>query len=261
MRKRLWSFLIAIFLSLISEQICFAEDPPQGNQPLNATVSDFGTSFIFSPAPICSGCLETELGLLSLEDGRFLPAVITAAPFNSNTDFTVLINTLASESSNGHRTVHFGNRFDFVVRQQVLAKNGFVFTAAPHGTIFTRGADGGRIGGTMALQYGKGRDIGVANFTFTRVINMNGGNPKNDVLSAFDYYRMLGNKGFAAFAGFAQEAATGSPKTWGIEQGLVLLFKNGQMELAVEELNLNVKPVWQFQARVIVNWGKILRRK
>jgi hypothetical protein len=101
--------------------------PSQGNvvtqQPLNASVSDFGTSFIFSPPPICSGCVETELGSLSLQDGRFLPAVVTVAPFASHTDFSVLVNLLDSEMLCRNRAMHFGDRFDFVVRQQISAPN------------------------------------------------------------------------------------------------------------------------------------------
>jgi hypothetical protein len=38
-------------------------------------------------------------------------------------------------------------------------------------------------------------------------------------------------------------------------------FRNGQVELSTQQLDLNTKPEWQFQARVIVNWGKVLARK
>jgi hypothetical protein len=44
------------------------------------------------------------------------------------------------------------------------------------------------------------------------------------------------------------------------EEGLVLPFRNGQIEIETAQLNLNVKPEWQFQTRAIVNWGKIFLR-
>jgi hypothetical protein len=47
----------------------------------------------------------------------------------------------------------------------------------------------------------------------------------------------------------------------GTEGGLVLPFRNGQVEFETAQLDLNVKPEWQFQTRVIVNWGKMLSRK
>jgi len=41
----------------------------------------------------------------------------------------------------------------------------------------------------------------------------------------------------------------------------VIPFPNGQVELETAQLDLNTGPEWQFQARVIVNWGKILGPK
>jgi len=38
-------------------------------------------------------------------------------------------------------------------------------------------------------------------------------------------------------------------------------IRNGQVELETAQLNLNVKPEYQFQARVIVNWGALFSRK
>src|ERR1035438_10453783 len=69
---------ILLFTSLICLQyfgVCSgpAQAPATNStQPLNSTVSDFGTSFTFSPPPICPKCVETELGFLSLSanDGR-----------------------------------------------------------------------------------------------------------------------------------------------------------------------------------------------
>jgi len=256
-------FRIFLFLVLAWEESSFAQ-LTQGNvpvlPPLNASVSDFGTSFIFSPPPICSGCVETELGFLSLQDGRFLPAAITVAPFASHTDFSVLVNLLDSEVPYHGRTTNFGNRFDFVVRQQVFEKNGFTLTFAPRGTVFTRCAEGGRAGVTLAAQYTKGSNLFVTNFTLTRAVNNFPANPRLDYQGSFDYYRTLSRTGVAVFVGFQHEVAAGQ-RTAGTEQGLALPFRNGQMELAVEQLNLDVGPMLQFQARVIVNWGEVFRRK
>ncbi|HUC31625.1 MAG TPA: hypothetical protein VMR99_02995, partial [Candidatus Paceibacterota bacterium] len=224
--------------------------------------SDFGTSYIFSPPPICSGCLETELGFLSLEDGRYLPAVVTIAPFTSHTDVSVLVNVLDSESPQHSRVTHFGDRFDFVVRQQIVCNDRFALTLSPRGTLFTRGADGGRAGGTVAAQYAEGKNLEVVNFTLTKAIggNASSDNPNTDYQGSFDYYRMVGRKGAAIFLGLQHEVSSGQQMV-STEEGLVIPFRNGQVEIAVEQLDLNSNPETQFQARAIVNWGKILHLK
>jgi len=234
--------------------------PATTSQPLNGTVSDFGTSFIFSPPPVCPGCVETELGLLSLSDGRYLPAVATVALPKGHTDVSVLLNVLDSESAQNDRVTHFGNRLDFVVRQQVAAKGGFVMTLAPRGTIFIRGGDGGRAGATAAPQYSWGKNLAVMNITWTGGVGVSSGNPRNDYLTSFDYYRLLDQRGTSFFAGAQQEYTAGSQSA-DIEQGLVIPFRNGQVELATEQLDLNANIQVQFQARVIVNWGKVFGRR
>lgn len=261
MRKTFLSFISIFFLVLASAQSSRAQTQGNQSQPLNASVSDFGTSFIFSPPPICAGCVETELGFLSVQDGRYLPTVVSVAPFRTNTDLNVLVNMLDNEAIGGKQVTQFGNRFDFVVRQQVYAKDGFVFTVAPRGTVFSRDIDGGRAGATFAGQYSKRSNMAVANFTFTKAIGSSLSNPNTDYQDSFDYYRTLTRKGVAVFAGAQHEVATGSSQMISVEQGLVVPFRNGQVELATEKLNLNVQPTWQFQARVVVNWGKIFKRK
>jgi len=172
--------------------------PGASSQPLNASVSDYGTTFIFSPPPICSRCLETELGFQSLSDGRYVPTVISVAPFATNTDFSVLVNLLDSESPGNDRTNQFGNRFDFVVRQQVLSKGGFLLTMAPRGAVFTRGPKAGRAGATAAPQYSKSDNLIAANITWTGGIGTSATNPSSDYQGFFDYFRTLdkgGNNG------------------------------------------------------------------
>jgi hypothetical protein len=235
--------------------------PPASPQPLNGSVTDYGTTFIFSPPPICSKCVETELGFESVNSSsQFLPTVISVAPFKSNTDFSVLVNLLDSESAGGDRTTQFGNRFDLVLRQQVFQKGGFLLTVAPRGAFFIRGSDGGRAGATAAPQYSKGRNLIAANFTWTGAIGTSAANPKSDYQGFADYFRTLDEKGTTLFLGFAHELTAGQ-QTAGTEEGLVIPFRNGQVELETAQLDLNTKPEWQFQARVIVNWGKILSRK
>ncbi|HUA97821.1 MAG TPA: hypothetical protein VMA34_05805 [Terracidiphilus sp.] len=232
----------------------------QQPQPLNANVSDFGTSYIFSPPPICPGCLETELGFLGISAGRQVGTAITAAPFRSHTDFTALFNLIDSEKLGNDRFTQFGNRIDVVIRQQVYSKGTFEFTAAPRGTVFLHGTDGGRIGGTAALQYGRGKYLGALNLNFTRALSNPSSGARNDYLTCFDLYRTLGERGASWFAGFQQETSTGNDTTIGVEQGLVLPFRNGQVELAAEELTLNTSTVIQLQARAIVNWGHVFHR-
>lgn len=260
---RNWFFVAGFFvlmLGLQHESFAQSQQPQSTIQPLNASVSDFGTSFIFSPAPICAGCVETELGFLSLQGGKFLPTVFTVAPFSSSTDFTVLVNALDSEKLDGRRTAHLGNRWDFVVRQQLFANGTFVVTIAPRGTVFTRYTDGGRVGVTVAGQWSKRDNLVVTNFTLTKAIGNSLSNPKYDYQESIDYYRTFSRRGLVAFTGFQHEASKGSRQVVSTEQGIVIPFRNGQIELAVEQLNLNVQPVMQFQTRVIVNWGKIFHK-
>ena len=244
---------------LLAAQVSFAQSSKPA-PPLNADVSDFGTSYIFSPPPICSGCLETELGFLGVSASRQLATVITAAPFSSHTDFSALFNLLDSEKTGQDRTTQFGNRMDFVIRQQVLAKGAFEFTVAPRGTVFLHGTDGGRIGGTAAAQLSHGKYLGALNLTLTRAVGNSSSDTLNDYVAAFDLYRTIGEKGAAWFAGFQHEYATDNGQTIGIEQGLVIPFRNGQVELAAEELTLNDSPAIQLQARAIVNWGRVFHR-
>ena len=256
-------FFVSTLVVMALGRVCFGDDPPQASQtstqPTSCSVSDFGTSFTFSVPPICAGSIEAEIGFLSLGDTRLLPAVITVAPFKSKTDFTVLVNLLDSEAPAHNRTIHFGDRFDFVVRQQIFEKSGLVLTVAPRGAFFTGGFHGGRVGAAFGIQYSKGNNLCVANFTFTRAIDSSSLNPRTDYQVAFDYYRTLNKKGVAVFVGFQHETSTGTLRTISTEQGLVLPFRNGQVELAMEQLNLNTKPVWQFQARVILT-GKLLHK-
>ena len=190
----------------------------------------------------------------------YLPAVITVAPFKTQTDFSVLVNLIDSESPGSDRATHFGNRFDFVARQQVFAKGGFTLVMAPRGTVFTRGVDGRRAGGTAAPQYAWGRNVAAANFTWTGGIGTSTANPRSDYVGSFDYFRTLDKKGTAFFLGWQHEVTAGE-QTAGIEEGLIIPFRNGQVELESAQLDLNVSPEWQFQARVIVNWGAVLKRK
>jgi hypothetical protein len=237
-----------------------AQPPPTAPQPLNGSVSDYGTTFIFSPPPICPKCLETELGFQSVTDSRTIPTVVSLAPFKTPTDISVLVNLLDSEPSGKHRAAQFGDRFDFVVRQLALVKGGFELTAAPRGTVFTRGAGGGRAGATAAPQYAWGRNLAAANFTWTGGVGTSTANPRSDYVGALDYFRTLDSRGTAIFLGFQHEVTAGQ-QTAGTEEGLVIPFRNGQVELESAQLDLNGSPQWQFQARAIVNWGRVFARK
>jgi hypothetical protein len=233
-----------------------SSSPPQ---PLNASVSDFGTTYVFSPPPICARCIETELGFLD-QDGQYLPLVLSIAPLRTQTDFNVLVNLMDSEWPGNHRVTHFGNRFDFVVRQQAFTKGGFVLTLAPRGTVFVRGTDGGRVGATAAPQYSWGKNQAILNLTWTGAVGVSAGNPRSDYLTSFDYYRTVDPRGFALFLGVQQEDSAGQ-QTADTEEGVVIPFHNGQVEISTQQLDLNSSPEWQFQARVIVNWGKVLAKK
>jgi hypothetical protein len=231
MKPLIQFFAVFAVLVLTWEGSSCAQPQPAGSsQPLNGSVSDYGTTFIFSPPPICSKCLETELGFQSLSEGRYLPTVISVAPFATNTDFSVLVNLLDSESPGNDRTTHFGNRFDFVARQQVFAKGGFTFAMAPRGTVFTRGVDDGRVGATAAPQYSWGKNLAAANFTGTGGIGASAANPRSDYVGSFDYFRTLDKRGTSFFLGFAHEVSAGQ-QTASTEQGLVLPFRNGQIEV------------------------------
>jgi hypothetical protein len=79
-------------------------------------------------------------------------------------------------------------------------------------------------------------------------------------VGTFDYFRTLTGKGMAFFVGTQHEVTAGQ-QTITLEEGLIIPFRNGQVELANQQLTLNNGPEEQVQARVIVNWGKVLRRK
>jgi hypothetical protein len=229
-----------------------------GPQPLNSSVSDYGTTFVFSPPPICGGCVETELGFQALQDGRYAPAVVSIAPFSPRTDVSVLVNLLDSEAPNSRRATHFGNEFEFVLRQQVLQKGGFELTLAPRGAAFDRDGDGGRVGATAAPQFSWGRNLAVLNVTLTAGIGVSAVNPRIDYLTDFDYFRTLDKRGTALFLGFQQELSAGR-ETGNTEEGLVIPFRNGQVELETAQTSINTGFAEQFQARVIVNWGSVFR--
>jgi hypothetical protein len=228
-------------------------------QPLNASVSDFGDSFCFSP-PICAGCVEAELGFLSLQDGRYAPAVLTFAPAWLHGDASVLVNAVDSEAPQSRRITHFGNRFDFAIREKVLDHNGLVLTVAPWGTAFVRGIQGGRAGAVVLPQLTEGNNQIVAEFSLTGAIGVSAGNPRTDYFEAFDYARSLGTRGYSVWGGAAHEITAGQ-QTVGIEEGVTIPFHNGQIELGTEQLTLNTDPAVQLQARIIVNWGKLLGRR
>ena len=254
---------ISLLLASVCISLCaIAVSAQQASspQPLNANVSDFGTTFVFSPPPVCPGCLETELGFQSIEDARFIPAIATWALPSGHTDLSVLVNLLDSESSQRDRLTQFGNRFDFVVRQQILTRGGFELTLAPRGAIYVRGTDGGRLGAVLAPQYSWGNNLAILNLTWTAGISISPANPRSDYLTSFDYYRTLQKRGTALFLGFQQELAAGVESA-NLEEGLVIPFRDGQVELEAGQLNLNTGFAAQFQARIIVNWGKLLKRQ
>jgi hypothetical protein len=147
-----------------------------------------------------------------------------------------------------------------VGRQQVFAKGNFTLVMAPRGAVFTRGVDGGRAGATAAPQYAKGNNLAAVNFTWTGGIGTSKANPRSDYVGSFDYFRTLQSRGTALFLGFQHEVTAGA-QTAGIEEGLILPFRNGQVELEAAQLDLNLNPEWEFQSRVIVNWGALPARK
>lgn|GEM_PF-2862902 len=259
-RKLICSLLFSLCLTICLQGRSRALAQQAPCQPLNASVSDFGTTFVFSPPPICAGCVETETGFLWLDDGSYLPAVVTLALPHGNTDISVLANLLDSESANNNRVTHFGDRLDFVVRQKVFEKRGFELTLSPRGTAFIRDTDGGRVGATAAPQYGWGKNLAIVNITWTAGVAVSAANPRSDYVGTFDYYRTLDERGTAFFLG-AQHEFTAGQQTAGVEEGLIIPFRNGQMELATQQLDLNNSPEAQFQARIIVNWGKLFARR
>jgi len=249
----------ALALFAVAGAGCQAQQQAASSQPLNASVSDFGVSFAFSP-PICAGCVQTELGFQSLEDGRYAPAVVTIAPAWLHADASVLVNAADSEVFGTRRITHFGNRLDFALRGKVLDHDGLALTLAPWGTAFIRGVQGGRAGAALLPQYTRGNNQFVAQFLLTGAVGISAGNPRTDYIGAFDYTRAIGQRGYAFFAGLQHEITAGE-QTVGIEQGMIVPFRDGQVELAAQQLTLNADPAMQFQARVIVNWGRVLARR
>lgn len=240
-----------LFLVAFSMQFALAQ-----TAPINSSVSNFGTSFVFGPTPIGKNHIEGELGCTSLDDQRLLSSAITLAPFSTRTDITVLTNLLESEMPVGRRTTHSGSRVDIVMRNLILEQNGFALGVAPRASFLIRNESGGRVGATIAGQYNTGNNLYVANLTATAGVKNSASNPSRDYIGAFDYYRTISTAGAAFFVGCQYEKPTNALRTISIEQGLVIPLRDGQVEFAIEELNINLRTVLQFQVRVTLNFGK-----
>jgi hypothetical protein len=182
------------------------------------------------------------------------------APTWLHGDASVLANVLDSEAPGSHRTTHFGNRLDFALRWKLMDKDGLVLTAAPWGTAFVRDVQGGRAGAVLLPQYTWGKNQVVAQFSLTGAVGVSAGNPRTDYQEAFDYTRTVGDRGYAVFLGMLHEIS-GGDQSIGTEIGGIIPFPRGQIEIACEQLTLNTDPAAQFQARVIVNWGKVFNRR
>jgi hypothetical protein len=89
---------------------------------------------------------------------------------------------------------------------------------------------------------------------------MSSANPRTDYLTDFDYFRTLDTRGTAFFLGLQQEVSAGQQAA-STEEGLVIPFRNGQVELETAQIDLNSGFGEQFQARVIVNWGTVFKRR
>jgi hypothetical protein len=196
---------------------------------------------------------------LYLQDGHQVPAIVTIG-LGKITDLSAQVNLLDSELTGTDRVTQFGNRVDLIVRQQAIKNDVFALTLAPHGTVFIRGGDGGRAGITAAPQFTFGSNQLLANITWTGGVGVSDANPRSDEVAALDWSRTVQQRGTAVFAGFQQETAAGTT-TASIEQGLVLAFRNAQIELATEQLNLNTSPQVQVQARLVVYWGRMFGRR
>jgi len=106
--------------------------------PLNASVSNFGTSFVFGPQPVCRGCVETELGFASLEEGRFLPRLSACPAFEQ-------YRLLGAGERSGQPGI--GRQQNDPLRQSVRlrgppegasARRAGSLSIAPRGVVFTR---------------------------------------------------------------------------------------------------------------------------
>jgi hypothetical protein len=123
-----------------------------------------------------------------------------------------------------------------------------------------RDIQGGRAGAVLLPQYTWGKNQIVAEFVLTGAVGVSAENPRTDYQEAVNYTRSIGNRGYAVFVGMLHEVS-GSDHSIGSEIGGVIPFRNGQIELATEQLTLNSEPATQIQAFVIVNWGKVFGRR
>ncbi len=219
--------------------------------PLNASVSNFGTSFTFGPSTICKGCVQTELGTLSIERSHTISSMITVAPF-TRTDVSISSNLLESTSSNGKRQSALGKRVDVIIRQSVPAGKSIAFTIAPR---FASADGASGIGGSLVAQYVKNQIVTVFNATAIQSPSESAYIPRLDEQLALNVSRMLGSRGASVFTGAYARNADDS-ETVGLEGGFVYPFRNGQLEFATEYLNTAGVTSWQYQMRVTKNWGK-----
>lgn len=225
--------------------------------PLNASVSGFGTSFAFGPAPISQGSFESELGSVYLSNSRYFPVVLTFAPFGEENDLSIMANVLDIETdASGHTATYFGDRAMVIFRQNILREESFSCTLAPAGTLFLRDTHGGALGGAVALRYVQGNNQFVGNIN--GMIPVAGTDADANYQVAVDYSRALSESGYVVFFGVQNIYIPGNASTFGIEQGVVLPFRDGQLEFAAEQFSPVSDIAWQFQVRVVVNWGRVV---
>jgi|SRR5579872_1321721 len=259
MRRQL--FVVLTLFYWLSTGLAQQTSPnPQTSASPNNLVSDFGTSFTFSVPPVCPGCVEVETGIARTSELFSVPAVLTIAPLNSHTDFTVLFNSFQNSSVSGRRVNQTGSELDLVIRQQVFASEHLTVAIAPRAAIFTRGGLSPRFGAALGVQYGRGPNTLVVNSTLTGTASPVIGNPSLDYLTSGDYYRALGSKGYSIFAGLQHEIFS-QTQIASFEQGLVVPVKHGQIEFNLQELGINGRTVLQQQVKLILNTGKIIGKK
>ena len=233
---------------------------PSSPQPLNATVSDFGTSFAFSP-PICAGCVR-DRARVPLPPGR--PLCPGGAHRGSR--------LAARRCKRARQCARFRGpaRTPFHPLRQppgLRHSRKSAWTAMAWCSRLRRGAQPSSAasradapGLSLSRSSPSARTRSSASLASRERSASRPETRAPITWKSFDYTRSIGERGYNIFAGLQHELTAGE-QTIGIEEGMTIPFRNGQVELATEQLTLNTDPAVQFQARVIVNWGKLLSRR
>ncbi len=169
------------------------------------------------------GTVELELGGFFAENVGALPTSVKFTPdvsgFFHRTEIAVSFDTLSSVKTRGDRETRFGDTLTVAVRRAIYESDALSFALAPVATLFLRGEDGARLGGTAIAAYGRDVNSIVFNLGLTGATSSSPSNPSVQLDLATDFFHSLSDR-LTIFAGALFEKASESTGAFSLDQGL-----------------------------------------